>query len=210
MLRWIVTGTGRCGTGYIVRVLASAGVPSCHEGVFNLNGEGFARAAIEESKQPGMWEVDSSWLAAPYLGTELTEGLRVVHLVRHPCDVIRSFLRMGFWMSPTYSGYRAFKIRYLPNLEEFESKVVRAGYYYVHWNRMVEPHAEHRHRVEDDVRELLDYMGVDYEGKRLYPNTRYNSRILFPFEFKLDMLPTGLRDEVVAMGERYGYDMKGR
>ena len=55
-MRVLITGTGRCGTGWMARALTAAGAPCGHEAAFTARGHGDCD-----------WVAESSWLAAPYL-----------------------------------------------------------------------------------------------------------------------------------------------
>jgi hypothetical protein len=126
-LKYLVVGTGRCGTVYMARVLTSMGIPCGHETIFDFNGldlalarlggEGSLRLSfVSQSKFKGAehhflpdWlgdvnkiVADSSYMAAPFLRHECLEGTKVIHVVRHPVKVINSFLN--------YLGYFQHKI----------------------------------------------------------------------------------------------------
>jgi len=206
-LDFIVTGTGRCGTGYIAKVLTSAGAKCTHEGVFNLQGWGAAIEKVDLRREHRWWgwRGDSSWLAAPFLGRPELDDLTVVHLVRHPEKVIRSYLRlMGYGY---YGPYFRWMAQFIPEIERYDKPDERAAYWYIRLNEMVEARANLFHRIEDDARELLDKLQIDYEGKELFSDTSYNHRTGFgPAKFDLEELPDSLRDRLVKMADRYGYE----
>lgn len=83
-LRAIVTGCGRSGTNYLAEILTVAGLRCGHERAFTVLGP---REALD-------LDAESSWYAAPYLG-EVDERTKVLHIVRHPARVVRSFFRIG-------------------------------------------------------------------------------------------------------------------
>src|SRR5690554_5021453 len=75
--RLLITGSGRCGTHYIVDCLSAAGLQSVgHERAFN-----------HYRPWRKTWRTEASWLAAAYLPIETAY---VVHLVRHPLETIAS------------------------------------------------------------------------------------------------------------------------
>lgn len=99
--RFVITGSGRCGTLWMSHALTAAGVPCGHERVFNGTG-------ISE------WEegvrADSSWMAA----TRFDQiDMPVVLLVRHPLAVVKSWVEIGFFgwdidnptHGPLYAAY---------------------------------------------------------------------------------------------------------
>lgn len=82
--RFVVTGSGRCGTTWMSRALTRAGVPCGHEAVFHPG----------EAVWPDHLRADSSWVAACRLG-DVTDP--VVLLVRHPLSVVKSLVEIGFF-----------------------------------------------------------------------------------------------------------------
>jgi hypothetical protein len=84
---FVVTGCPRSGTHYLSEVLTRVGLLCRHEAVFgpyDRSFTGFGRA-----------HGDSSWLAVPFLG-QLPADAVVLHQTRHPLEVVRSLLGIGF------------------------------------------------------------------------------------------------------------------
>lgn len=212
-MKYLVTGTGRCGTGYVAKALTSAGVNCTHEGVFSLNGVEHARETIQNWRaNPSWgWEAESSWMAAPFLDDPVLEGVTVVHLVRHPFDFIQSHIRMCNW-DGRYAGFNQWTYAHVPGLEDVADPVCRSARLYVQWNEMIESHANVFHRIEDDARFLLDELGIDWQGRELFSDTRYNHRAVNQETFGLAearRLPREYRLPLYEMLERYGYDARG-
>lgn len=84
--RFIVTGSGRCGTKYMSLLLSRAGLPCGHERTFNA-GTG------SEPNWAGN-VADSSWMAVPHLPVP---GAAVVLMARHPLSVVASLVEIGFF-----------------------------------------------------------------------------------------------------------------
>jgi hypothetical protein len=211
-LRWLVSGTGRCGTGFIQQVLWSAGVQCTHEGIFRFDGEPAARARLEArlKNEDGVWPAEASWLAAPCLDWPELADTTIVHLVRNPKKVIDSQMRFGIFRDTgnQYYAYLNWKAHWLPKLREIEDTFHRAVYFYVEWNNIVAQHATTFHRVEDDARELLDKLGIDHEGVELFSNTTFNTRHGDRHsDVDLHELPDDLRVPLFEMAERYGYQV---
>lgn len=126
----IVTGSGRCGTGFMARVLTESGVACSHEGVFTPFG-------VHRSRRN--WQADSSWMAVPHLSTH-RDCLRVL-VYRHPLDVINSFVGIGFFDEP--SPYLTFMTRKLSLLDNWRmSPFEKACQHYVAWNLLALPEAD--------------------------------------------------------------------
>jgi hypothetical protein len=82
--RFVITGSGRCGTTWISRALTRAGVATGHEAVFNP----------WSPEWPEYLQGDSSWVAACKL-ERVTEPVAL--LVRHPLAVVKSLVEIGFF-----------------------------------------------------------------------------------------------------------------
>lgn len=207
-MKYLITGTGRCGTGYIAQALNSTEVTKCtHEQVFNAQGIEFARECITAHRNNLWWgwEGESSWYAAFYLDDPVLDGMTIVHLVRHPKEVIDSQLSMGNWTHPAYNGAKTL-LPYLPSLATCQTPLEMSVHWYSEVNRLIEPHADIFHRVEDDVRLLLDRLGIDHVGKTLFDDKKYNTRRTYPSDVNLDAdLTEPLRSEILEMAQRYGY-----
>jgi hypothetical protein len=209
-MKYLITGTGRCGTGYVALVLNSTGVTKCtHEQVFNVRGIDFAREqiAMRRNNPQWGWDGESSWYATAYLDDSILDGVTIIHLVRHPKEVIDSQLSMGNWTHPAYNGAKAL-LPYLPGLALCRTPLEMSAYWYVEWNRLIEPHADIFHRVEDDVRILLDKLDVEHIGKVLFDDKKYNTRRIYPSDVNLrEDLSEPLCSEIIEMAHRYGYSV---
>jgi hypothetical protein len=200
MLRFIVVGTGRCGTAYIAQVLNHVGIFCGHEWVytpspaelpFEIMGDSSAQAAPVAARFPGL----------------------VLHQTRHPLKVIGSFLKFGL-----FDDYRRCGVGgdFIARHFQFTGEaVVDAMRYYVEWNLLCErAHDYQRYRVEDMNSRLLCQLGesigvpVSQESADRAlakvpnnANTRGDVAIL-----SWGDLPAGIpRDRLKEMAIRYGY-----
>lgn len=90
-MKLLVTGTGRCGTGYMARCFSRLGLLCGHEEVFTPYGP------VKE--RMSKWHGESSWLAAPYV--DGLKGVRIINVVRDPYRVLDSMNAIeGFWSNP--------------------------------------------------------------------------------------------------------------
>ena len=124
-MRGIIVGTGRSGTGYMHKVLCDAGVACGHEQIFTPNGV----------VNPTPLEMDSSWMAVPWLSSYPRTPVILVH--RHPAAVISSFVGIGFFdvnSSPLHSPYRNFLYAKNPRLKD-KTPFEAACEHYVDWNQ---------------------------------------------------------------------------
>lgn len=198
--RFVVTGTGRCGTRYLAYVLSASGVTCGHEEVFTPDG-------------PGMWagrRGDSSWLAAPHL--EGFDGY-VLHLVRNPLHVVRSLVGMGFFdeaLRDAHGPYVDYARSHIGG--PLGDPVAEACRFVVEWNRMIEPHAHHRVQVETVT------------GEDLVPVARAagGHHAALELQERIDLIPTDINarpraehigwadvtDDLRTLAEEYGYTTK--
>jgi len=84
---FVVTGCPRSGTHYLSEVLTRVGLVCRHESVFGPHQSDFTGLNGAHG--------DSSWLAVPFLA-QLPGDAIVMHQTRHPLDVVRSLLGIGF------------------------------------------------------------------------------------------------------------------
>ncbi len=213
---FVVSGCGRSGTGYTSTVLTALGAPCGHESIFNPLTFHKPGTVVWPERYAG----DASWLAAPVLG-KLPERSFVMHQVRNPLEVIRSFLRIQFFTQP--STYRDFAEAHVPELRQ-GGPTIRAMRYWVEWNRMVEAAADYedlqyrRHRLEDldleGILGLCKFLGVERSPETVQRilashrrdyNTRGDKR--HDSDVTWETLPKGsLLDELVEMARDYGYE----
>jgi hypothetical protein len=132
--RFVVVGTGRSGTRYAARLFTELDIPCGHEAAFAL--EAIGRPLVG----------DASFGIVAFLAR--FAGI-VFHQVRHPLAVLRSMLATDFFNSPgQYTPYYRLLQATLPRLERRGTPVRKAMYYIVAWNRLCEPAATLRWRVE--------------------------------------------------------------
>lgn len=79
MQPFLITGNAHSGTGWASELFTRLGFPCGHEQWFNTDSHELLGS-------------DSSWLAVPFLD-ELPVGTPIIHLVRHPVKVLKSYLR---------------------------------------------------------------------------------------------------------------------
>lgn len=132
--RFVIVGSGRCGTGWIAQVLAAAGIRCGHEGWFN-----------PLDQRADDLDGDASWCAIPHLDT--FDGL-VWHQTRHPLAVIASLAAVPLW-----GPYAALAAQLVdPDATEpYEAETAL----WVALNEACEGHATRRWQVEEVDAELI-------------------------------------------------------
>jgi hypothetical protein len=93
-LEVLIIGTGRCGTGFLAKSLDRSGISCGHESIFNH----WDKSIIEKNINNNKLVAEAAWPAVPFIGTSfLKQSVKIIHLVRHPMHVIRSFHDLNFF-----------------------------------------------------------------------------------------------------------------
>lgn len=231
-LRYLVTGTGRCGTVFLARLLTSLGVPCGHETIFDWRGIEVAhkRLAGDERLQlsycstvrwnDGIWTplpswlpdinqiaAESSYMAAPYLQDECLAETTVVHVVRNPLRVVNSFCNHidYFQSGNANNSYEQFIYTHWPELRAEMPPYDRACLFYVRWNQMIK--ASLFHRIEDDPKILTDKLGLGVPVIHDKTINTMKKKGIKAFALQ-DIQSEEIRQEFVALGKSYGYHMQ--
>ena len=149
MLKYIITGTGRCGTTYISQLVTKYIGKCGHERVFHpLITERSLLTALLCSD----YVADSSWLAVPWLYHTKLRKVPVIHIVRNPAAVISSFISHNVYANirsltvPPYAHRMRFAVyaaKHLPALRKLPD--LEAGIrWYIEWNTRIMACKEHR------------------------------------------------------------------
>lgn len=234
-LKYLVTGTGRCGTVFMARFLTSVGLPCGHESFFDWCGIHIARKRLSGEHKPNLshastrndgdpqasqWlskdaelVAESSYLAAPYLKDEALTGVPVIHVVRHPVSVVNSFCNFieYFAQADTTDSYQRSIYSHVPALKQEMPRFDRASLFYVEWNEMIErADPAFFHRIEDSKQGLADFLGVSLEGAYAYNRANTYARWTdTPFDVtKIES--DEIRRRFIDIARRYGYRVATR
>lgn len=113
---FVITGTGHSGTGWASKFFNELGYNCGHEKYLRYDG------------YRGLPSSDSSWMAMGHL--RHLSDVPMIHLVRNPLDVVRSFLRSGTYLTlDTTSKHTQYTYRVLPALtwdDELGRCIIRA------------------------------------------------------------------------------------
>lgn len=160
--KFAVTGTGRCGTGYTASVLRQTGIRCGHENWWTVVPERVVSAL----------DGDSSWRACDSIERGEWSG-PVVHIVRNPVNVVRSFTELGFDRDNVGVFEREPELAELPPLEMCVE-------WWVRWNRRCAAVADLTVQVEsfgDRLEEIAEVIGHRLEpNKLLRVSTNANSK----------------------------------
>ena len=213
-MRFLVVGTGRCGTTWLSEVLTAAGVPTGHEDVFTAVGIRDMWCWLGEDGKVHSLAGDVSLYAVPFLRE--WDG-PVLHMVRHPLDCIGS---LAGWRLPSFPNTQG-EGGQLVNAHlpwTCSDQITASARYWHDWNVMAERGADYlRFRVEDATPTFLaDLMrryghDVDVEALELAVAARsaadYRIDSLAPIKLGWPDIPETERRRVRLLAERYGYDV---
>lgn len=189
-LKYLVTGTGRCGTTYMARLLTSLGIMCGHESIFNPGGLAAAENKIyfgdkietslvstkniivdqpyEIWFDPKLIKAECSYMAAPFLAEKFLENTKIIHIVRNPFHVLSSFLYdLNFFDFQQLDIYKNYVLKHLPDIKNVKTNIERACYYYICWNQMIEKIKYTKpyffHKVENKcTKELCNFLEVEH------------------------------------------------
>lgn len=168
-MKRVVTGTGRCGTGFVSRVLTEGGIECGHENVFDAPS--VLRATPIDW---GNYEADASWLAVPALPF-LDDDVDVMVVLRRPLDVVQSLLDLGFFEE--YNDYHAVIQIATPLTLAERTPQDRALAHWCHWNLAAMTYADSV--IHIDSWGLGSTVARDYntktEAKRPVPQVDWGS-----------------------------------
>lgn len=176
LMRFVVTGTGRSGTGYAASLFNAAGLSCGHESVYKetpgLGEKGAIRhGVVPRAKAPlgrvketvrrriATYDGDASWMAVPRL--EKFGGTSFLQL-RHPLLVVRSFVGTRFFSRPeAHRQQWAYAAAHFDITGDDVSDAMR---WWVSWNERAAVHATMTYALErlDEVQfaSMLARLGV--------------------------------------------------
>lgn len=140
---FIVTGTGRSGTGFVAQTLNRSGVKCGHEQVYGGRKSAWLSDPFNISPPWGDYVAEASWLAAP-IRTRWPTYL----VVRHPLEVVRSCLETQE-LRKLPAAYNRYRQRVLPFIWNIPQESERILTYWVHWNLIAERNSDKIFLLED-------------------------------------------------------------
>jgi len=230
-LKYIVTGTGRCGTVYMARVLTSLGVPCGHESIFNQDKPEIIERRVSGEYNPTMSEcagnhgwihlkdlvADSSYMAVPYLNKFNLQDVPVIHVVRHPLLVISSFVKdlqyfQNIKKNPfNKKNWEQWIWFHCKSLSSVINPIERACLYLLEWNERIESLSKNRpyylHRAEDEFPdEFFKFLNIPVQRDVIFRNKKINTMRKREKDFLSDDIPEGdIKDRFLSMMDRYDY-----
>lgn len=206
----LITGTQRSGTMFLASVLYKAGFKATHEG--NIPGRNWNQHDPRRRPRTDV-DIDVCWHSAWWLRDDVLKDAYVVHLVRHPLEVISSSMHRNTFTNPSPSGKWA--INKMPWIG-IGSNIERCAKYYASWNYLIENNAHKRIRIEDIspqvIADILEAGQINYdlstikssfESTSKTTNTNKNPKNKITWD---DIEDEHLRKKVKQMALNYGYE----
>eukprot|EP00730_Choanoeca_flexa_P006952 TRINITY_DN12252_c2_g2_i4.p1 TRINITY_DN12252_c2_g2~~TRINITY_DN12252_c2_g2_i4.p1 ORF type:complete len:362 (+),score=63.49 TRINITY_DN12252_c2_g2_i4:190-1275(+) len=189
----LVTGVGRSGTHHVENALRLMGIYVCHESACADGAISWPYAVVDpDAFYP--WERNRARI-------HRQKFARVFHQVRHPLRVIASLT--------TYEAYSwDFINKHTPNIDLTPMHPLRkALIHWVTWNRLVEPQADWRYRMEDTpVLEICRRAGFGDRCKEPpQPPKRADRPHANVSWSQLHQADPFFTREAMLMAQRYGY-----
>lgn len=227
-LEVVVTGTGKCGTVFMAKLLTSTGINCGHESIFTNKGleEALLRLndpflihlsecstnATEKWTEPKDIVADSSYMSAPFLNNEIFKDAKIIHVVRHPINVISSFVLCGnyFTNKPVKHNiyYEKFIKSHCPEVYNNNYDcVTRGAIFYIKWNEMIENLSNKNnyffYRIEDDPSKLIKFLNKENYSKDIDKKT--NTWNTNNFKITINEIQKPIREQLIKIGKKYGY-----
>jgi len=210
-LKYLVTGTGRCGTVFMAKLLTSIGIPCGHESIFNHENEEAVLSKLFDPllrrnsdcstydmfKNPGRkledWShentiAESSYLAVPFLFHPEIRDIPLIHVTRHPLDVVSSFVKDLNYFSNTIpnksnpyncKGWEDKIYKFCQELPFIESPLDRACWFYLKWTNEIDKASFYRSNIRINIEntsynKLFEFLGVS-PSDNLFSDTTANN-----------------------------------
>lgn len=233
-LKYLVTGTGRCGTVYMARFLTNLGISCGHEAIFDWQGLKWAQAKLNEemsietsvcSRYDSLFGqeienwfdsenllAEASYMAAPYIDNAILDEIKVIHLIRNPLEVLSSWVLDIHFFHKNNKGldeYRKFIYYHVPQIKEEKTEIEMACRYLIEWNKKIENSSREKIvvRVEDfPFVNLVNFLGDDVKTTENLFNTKINSWKRRQKDLSIREIPPGnTKDEFIHMIKKYKY-----
>lgn len=229
-LKFLVVGTGKCGTVYMANLLSAWDIPCGHESIFTNQGLEeakerlkdpnkikFSECTIALPKWVNLTEIiaDSSYMSAPFLDNEILKDTKIIHLIRNPIKVINSFIAGDYfdkvWPEITVP-FQNFIKQYIPDLYENDlDKINRCALFYLRWSELIEKQIQNKefivHKIENDDLDLKDFLEIE-KIKEIKINKKINSWAVNKNIFSIKNLNSEIQKNLIEFSNKYGYNYK--
>lgn len=232
-LKYILTGTGRCGTNYMARFFTDLGINCGHEAIFNTDGISQAvkklngnvkietshcsRFDIIKNQAIKKWfsdqnlKADCSYMAVPFLSHACLSDAKLIHIIRNPLLTLGSFVLDVKFFDPLDQSqipWRNFVLHHMPEITNENSLIEKTCRYLINWNKKIEDCKllKIKVRMEDyPFEELFKFMDIE-KPDIILENKKINSWNKRKRELTIDDIPNGkTKEEFVHFMKTNGY-----
>ena len=232
-LKIIVTGTGRCGTLYLSKLLSFCNIFCGHETIFDYSSWNTILQRIFNNKKLNLSkiatdtygdylidkniEADSSYMAMPYLNLNIFDSCKFIHLIRHPENVINSFCHyLNYFYDEAFMSLNEFDRKYLnfinkhvPDIKKYKNPYDRAAYYYLYWNNEIEQKLKNKNKILLKIEEICnnslleEFIGIKVPDDFENISVNKNKKN----KFKLSHIRNkNIKEQIVWFCEKYKYN----
>jgi len=177
-IKIIITGTGRCGTLYLSKLLSFCNIFCGHETIFDHSSWNKILQRIYGNEELSLSKIakknygdylkdniivgDSSYMAMPYLDMNIFNDCFFIHVIRNPIDVINSFCHnMNYFYDEPYSNIDEFNRKYInfiykhvPDIKKYKNPYERAACFYLYWNDKIEKKLKNKNKIKIKIEEV--------------------------------------------------------
>jgi len=213
-MRFVIIGTGRCGTTWISHILTAAGIRCGHENIWRPDQYNDRWLFLDEHGERIEYFGCASVYALPYLERSGFDGV-ILHQIREPAACIGSLVG---WRLPSWPNKQGAGGQFINDNLRFEltgDRIADASNYWCEWNERCMRVANFTYHVEDiNPETLVTFAGL--VGRELtetvaaaaiaeYADWDYSAA---PARPDMKAIPVNIADlpvAVRAMGELHGY-----
>ena len=177
-IKIIITGTGRCGTLYLSKLLSFCNIFCGHETIFDHSSWNQILQRIYGNEELSLSKIakknygdylkdniivgDSSYMAMPYLDMNIFNDCFFIHVIRNPIDVINSFCHnMNYFYDEPYSNIDEFNRKYInfiykhvPDIKKYKNPYEKAACFYLYWNDQIEKKLKNKNKIKIKIEEV--------------------------------------------------------
>jgi len=198
--QFLVTGTPRSGTRFMAALFRSAGLSASHEGLFGPLGP----------NNHVTKNVESSWMAMPYLKEYEYQFKKIIHITRNPLYVLASLKRRNF-LGRIMNQWDYFVWNHLDSIVMHDDSITAIIQFWIDWNEKIERYAYVRVQIEDineNKERFFKNLGINIKGKQLYKNEKCNTDgETNPIDLGL-LKTAGNYKLLKEKAKQYGYDLE--
>ena len=181
---FVIIGTGRCGTNFVSEYLTRAGCYCGHEEYFRPSGPRFFQGRLQVSPRG-----DSSWMAVPFLPDR---DILAIHQTRAPLEVIKSFLKLGFFHERHYERHKRYVDFARMHFNFSDDPLTSAIRWWIEWNEKcmeITPMHFQIEKFQESTDRISEWLGLESGLPKVQVAKDTNSKkvIVSDFDFEVEV-----------------------